>query len=396
MKHTNIALSVAQKQTAAMLIATTLMWAIGAPLLMVSRADAAQLGSISDTLSTSAKGVVANHTIKFTTPSTGAMTAGQTIFLNFRAGVASTTFDVPLGLTYADLDVSVNAVDQTLAASQSGATWGVNVDDAADTITLTVGSGGVPTTTPVVIKIGTNAAGGVHQIVNPNPSTAAGVGTSYPIIITTPSNAGTTRVAIIDQVTMTASVDTTLTFTIQGVASSTTINGVSTFASSTATSMAFGTLSPNVPKVLGQKLTVTTNAANGFGVTVVQDQNMLSASGADIDLFVNGDATTTPIAWQAPSANITNENTWGHYGITSDDATLSTGDPFGATSSLAYFSGHFASSTPLEVFYHNGPAYGSVAGKSTADIAVKIEISDLQEAANDYSNTLTYVCTPIF
>jgi hypothetical protein len=55
-----------------------------------------------------------------------------------------------------------------------------------------------------------------------------------------------------------------------------------------------------------------------------------------------------------------------------------------------------ASTTPVEVFRHDGPTDGSVAGEGTAQVIYKQEISALQEAANDYTATLTYVATPVF
>ena len=129
----------------------------------------------------------------------------------------------------------------------------------------------------------------------------------------------------------------------------------------------------------------------GVRFTIEQDGNLLSASGADIDLFVEGDATSTPLAWQAPVPNVGDENTWGHYGVTSQDDVLSTGDPFGA----ALFAGNFDAGSPLEIFYHDGPVSGT-GTTGEAYVAIEIEINNLQEAANDYHNQLTYVCTAVF
>lgn len=391
MKNTIFALNTVHKQVAAMLVATILMWAIGAPLWMVSRANAAQLLFVSDLLSDSDKGVVSNHTLQFTVSATGSLSAGQTMIIDL-----DDSFGTPATLNYEDFDLLINDVQQTLAAAASGATWGVSVNDATDTFTITSGTGTLTGNDEVEIRIGTHATNGVagtRQITNPSPATAGGIGTSYLVTIGgSMSDSGVTRIVIIDDITMTASVDTILTFNIYGVASSTVINDAqATYASSTATSMAFGTLSPGVPKTLGQRLTVNTNALNGFSVTIEQDGNLLSASGADIDLFVEGDATSTPLAWQSPVPNVANENTWGHYGITSQDYVLSTGDPFGT----ALFAGNFDAGSPLEIFYHDGPVSGTGTTGETY-VAIAIEINNLQEAANDYRNQLTYVCTAVF
>jgi hypothetical protein len=136
-------------------------------------------------------------------------------------------------------------------------------------------------------------------------------------------------------------------------------------------------------------LNVVTNAAFGYSVTVVEDQNLTSSTGADIDVFKDG-ASSTPTAWTSPTNTLGNENTYGHLGVTSDDSVLSGGDEFGTQ----LFSGEFGS--PRQVMYHNAPADGVTAGVGSTTVAYKVEIGSLQEAGADYTNTLTYVATPIF
>ena len=65
------------------------------------------------------------------------------------------------------------------------------------------------------------------------------------------------------------------------------LNGdaVTTSAGATATELPFGTLASGTPVVLGQALTVSTNAKNGFSVTVEADQPLQSSTGGDIDYF---------------------------------------------------------------------------------------------------------------
>ena len=140
---------------------------------------------------------------------------------------------------------------------------------------------------------------------------------------------------------------------------------------------------------MGQNLAVTTNARNGFVVTVEQDQNLLSSTGADIDGFIDGAYTNTPAAWVAPTNNISNENTWGHWGLTSEDSNLNS-DEFGSALFVA------ASSTPRQVFSHTGPSDGTTADIGTTDVGYAIQITPLQEAGDDYSTVLTYIATPTF
>jgi hypothetical protein len=226
-----------------------------------------------------------------------------------------------------------------------------------------------------------------NRIVNP------GTENSYQISIsTTAGDSGNLRVAILDDVVVTASVDTSLTFTVSGVDAEQTINGDgTTAATSTATTMPFGTLASGTAKILAQDLALSTNAPNGFSVTIQQDQNIQSGSGADIDLFRDGFASLTPAAWAGPGATLDIENSYGHYGVTSEDDSLTFGDEFG----IALYSGAFGT-TAREIFYHTGPADGVTTNIGATRVGIKIEIGDLQEAATDYTNSLTYVATPIF
>ncbi len=202
---------------------------------------------------------------------------------------------------------------------------------------------------------------------------------------------GTAMVAIIDDVVVTATVDATLTFDIDGLATSTSINGVETTASSTYDTLAFGVLDVTSSSTMGQGLQVTTNAAYGYTVTVEQDQNLTANNGADIDSFIDGDAaSTTAQSWQSPAGTLGDESTYGHFGVTSDDADLSGGDDYGSSLYRGFYG-----TDPLEVMYHDGPADGLTANIGSTTVAYTIEIAALQEAG-DYTNTLTYICTPTY
>lgn len=201
----------------------------------------------------------------------------------------------------------------------------------------------------------------------------------------------TFRIAIVNHVDVSASVEASLTFTVLGVATSSDINGVVTTGSSTQNSLAFGVLAPGAVKTLAQQLNVTTNATYGYTVTVAQNHNLVSSGGADIDSFVDGiGATTTAVSWVAPAGTLGQENTYGHLGFTSTDGSLSNGDAYGA----ALFKG-FKNSNPVEVLYHNGPSDGATEGVGSTSIAYSIEIGPLQESG-DYSSQLNYVCTPTY
>jgi len=378
MTRTSHSFSILQA-TAAILAFAIILWTLGVPSLRF--AEAANVISFSDTLSDSAPSVVSNHTIEFVTP-TG-IVGGETISIVFPTGFTGIG-----ALDFNDLDLAVNGTDEDLAGTAATTDWGVNA--SGNIIDIESGTDTIGAGATVTIEIGTNALAGAtgdSQITNPATST------SYQIdLLVGADDTGSTRVAIVDAVTVTASVDALFTFTVGAVASGTAVTGSDTTSVlPTATTIPFGQLEALTAKSAAQTLEVSTNAANGFVVTVQADQQLLSANGADIDGFANGNYTSTPGAWSSPTGLPTDEDTFGHWGLSSTDATMDGSDPYsGGTSFVS------ASTTPVEVFRHDGPADGSTAGQGTAEVIYKVEISALQEAATDYTATLTYVATPVF
>ena len=356
------------------------LWSTGLPALLL-QAEAASITNASDTLSNSAPSLTSNHTIAFTTLN------GMTIGQNFTVTFAS-QFDTS-AVTVGDIDLSVAAADQTIATGTPGAgQWGV-VGAGSDTITFTTPTDtGVASSSAIVVKIGSNAVGGTIRIVNPSATT------SYAIDIAgTMQDSGQMRVAIVDQVTVSASVDTSLTFSVTGVNPLQSVNGspTTTIATSTPTTLPFGTLPVGTSRVLAHDLAVATNASQGYTVTVQQTGDLQSTTGATIDGFIDGADTATPTAWQGPATLIANPDTYGHWGITSSDqASTSRAVEF---SNDTWVSG---STTPIAVMGHDGPADGVEAGSGAARVGYQVQISALQEAGDDYTTTLRYVATPTF
>jgi hypothetical protein len=348
-------------------------------LYNITTAHAASLTSISDVLTDSGPSVVSNHTITFTIPAGSAgVIAGGTINVTFPAGFA-------LGsVAFGDIDFKINGAQQTLAGTAAGATWGAT--KSGQVVTLTSGTGTVTAGQTVTIIIGTNATQGgtgTNQITNPTNG-------SYELFITAgASDTGRTRVAIVNHVTVSAIVDTTFTFTITGNATNTAMFTATTTGSTTATLINFGHLVANVPKILAQHLAVVTNARSGYNVTMKTSQQLTSSNGADIDSFSNNTDVSTPTAWSSPTNSIGNENTWGHWGWQTNDITL-------AGTAFANNQYEAASTTPRSVMYATTSADGTTQNIGKADVGYKIQITPLQEAADDYSAVLTYVATPVF
>jgi hypothetical protein len=376
-------------------------WIVILSLLLLSfpvmpGGQAASLTAVKDTISDSDLGVDANHEIKFTV--TGAIPEDGQIKITFDA--AAQNFDLT-GVLYTDIDLFINSVERTLgdgAAAQTDTVDGVTIDTTNDYILFDLATStayAIPANATGTVEIGTNAAGGTNQI--NNPSTAG----SYKVLVETKDAADAlidsadAMVAIIDDVVVTATVSATLTFTVSGTATSTSVNGTVTNASTTATTIPFGTLTVDTTSTAAQDLTVATNASDGFTVTIFQDQNLTNAAGDDIDCFDDGVCVdyTSATAWSAPAGTLDQEDTYGHFGITSEDNTLGTNcasDYYGT----ALWAG-LTGTTQAEVMCHTGPADGTTANVGATRVGFQVEISALQEAG-DYTNTLTYITTPTY
>jgi hypothetical protein len=380
---------IAQRVVATLVACAVVLMSIG----FYHNAQAANLHHVSDVLSDSDGAVSANHTITFTSP-TG-VPNGQSIIIDFSDG----PFVNPgSAVDFTDVDVATTS-DYTIAANCAGSERISAVFSAGPILTLTfcAGDGGfIPANGTTTIQIGTNATFGTTgnaQLTNP----AAGV--SYEIVVTAgTADTGRTRVAIVDDVLVSAIVNTTFDFTVSGLATSTeTWAGLATTTgSTTATTIPFGELVAGVAETLGQGLNVQTNARNGFAVTVHTDGNFRSANGAVIDNFDQGsDVAQTNVVWNSPVPNVNDETSWGHWGVNSNDADLNSLGGF-YSSEFAYNEYIAASTTPRTVYHHDGPADNTTQNIGNIELSYRVEITALQEAADDYQTVLTYVATPIF
>ncbi len=370
--------------TAIVLSISILAWATGLPGLLL-RADAAQLTSVSDTLSTSKPGVAANHTIRFGTP-TGILDDGSTIEIVIPNGFSMAFIDED------DVDVADDGVDLTTASSCGTAEAAISTSSQRIIIELCNGGGGaIDALSVVTVEVGLNATAsgsGAHQITN---HATAG---DYPITIEgTMDDDGFARILIAESVLITGAVDTFFDFQISGVNAGESVNAdpVQTVGTTTATSVPFGIVLPSSEYVLAQDLSVTTNSQSGFAVTVYADGDLQSTTGATIDSFSDGTDVATPLVWDGPSGLSGQTDTYGHWGITSEDFTLSDDDSFGN----ALYAGNFIN-TPREVMFATSSADGTTEHIGATRVGYKLEISSMQEAATDYTTRLIYIATPVF
>ncbi|HTY39546.1 MAG TPA: hypothetical protein VMC43_00415 [Candidatus Paceibacterota bacterium] len=336
---------------------------------------AGSLLNASDLIDNGSPGVVTTHTITYTSETSTA--SGESIRI---------TFD-----PQTDLFGNVGSVvmgDITFTGASLVASCGVGPGEVQLTTSTAPGDNSVIFT----VCAGQTVASGTKTIVIANRLSNPTTTGSYVVRIAgTQPDSQDVRVAIIPPVVVSAGVDSSLTFTVNGVSSSVTINGVTTTYDSTPTSLPFGSLTIGVPTTLGQALSVVTNAAHGFSVTVHEDQDLSNGAGADINLFPDGLAYATPTDWASPSSTFGVDTTYGHFGVTSDDSDLGGGEYISAK-----FAGHFQPTSTQTVFSHNGPADGITQDKGAVKVAYRVEIGPLQEGGALYSNDLFYVATPVF
>ena len=344
------------------------------------------LRNVSDTLSDSDLGVVANHTIKYT--SSNAVAASETIRIIFDA--SGDAFGGFGDIVISDITFTGATLVSSCTASANEVTFSAtSTVSGHEGITFTVCSGDTVVSGAKTIQVSNN------RITNPNSES------SFEIVIRSGSDdsndeIGKTRVAIINDITMTASVGSTLTFTIIGVASGqSAANGESgnTDIATTATSIPWGSLTSGAAKVARQDLTVATNATNGFIVTLNFDQALTSAAGDTIDFFKDGSTQASSTAWASPADTTGSVNTYGHMGFTSEDSDIGSNRTASEDFGIALYAGD-ATSTHV-VFDHTGSADGTTADKGATRIGFKIESASRQEGGV-YSAQLTYVVTPTF
>ncbi len=363
--------SAAKRVIATLLAIAVTMWAFG----LGSIAEAANLTEASDLLSDSSPLADSNHTVTFRLATN--LADAETVIVDF---VTANGFDFT-GITTGDFAITAGT-----------ATFSESVSTTTDTITFTKTGGAAVANDLVTVTID-----GTNKINNPDPADG---NESYEIDISAGTDTGHTRVVILDTVLVTAQVLTTFDFTVTGLASGVAVNGTTTNITTSSTSIPFGVLTAYVPKTGAQDLQVQTNAANGFAVTVEADGALRSSTGADIDGFVDNSYTAVPTAWESPLTGLTilDENTWGHWGVTTEDNDTGISGDDGLFPGDEMLANEFigVTTTPRVIYAHDGPADNTTPDVGSTTIAYQVEISPLQEAGDDYQTTLTYIATPTF
>lgn len=335
--------------------------------LSVMTVSAAMLNSLSDTMSSVKINNLSNHNFSFVTP-TG-VAASETIVLTF-PGV----FEIPAGLTFADIDINDNGPyigSTTLAASPSGATWGV-ARTSSTTLTITNGDTPVIAGHSIYIRIGTNAISqsvGTFQITNDSSAGNKSIGITGSF-----GDTGTTTVQLLsdDNVLVNAIVPQSFTFSIS-------TNSIS-FGNLSAVGAKYASSTDGAGDILdtvAHTLTISSNSASGYTITL-RGQTLTSQQNP---------GNTITEAGSAPVASAPGSEQFGIYSTVSGGIGGTIATPYATVSSYGFES----TATSSSIF-----ASGAVSSGSTIySLHYLANISSLTEAGN-YSANLVYVGTANF
>lgn len=176
---------------------------------------------------------------------------------------------------------------------------------------------------------------------------------------------------------------TTLTFTIDGLAISTVTEGITTDVSTTPTGIPFGTLSFDTETEAAQRLTVDTNATEGYQIFIFERQGFLHSAYSAVEIDAVTGTNASPTGWSTGCVSSAS----GCYGYHAGDDSLDSGSTrFAANNTYAQFS----TTTAEEIAFNSGP----VTSEAT-DIVFKTKITNQQEAG-DYSSSVVYIVVPTF
>jgi hypothetical protein len=183
--------------------------------------------------------------------------------------------------------------------------------------------------------------------------------------------------------TLSLSVGSTLTFSVNGVGLSQSCGGSTTTHATTSTTIPFGTVSSGSNAVACQDLTASINSGNGF--TVYARYTGQPSNGTHPISDLTPGVNSSPSAFSGSGTEA--------YGYTTDDQTLSTCG--GSCSANRFYNGTTfkwaaMSTSNEEIAYETAGV-----ANQTYRIGHQVGISNTTPAGT-YSTTVIYTCTPIY
>ncbi len=265
-------------------------------------------------------------------------------------------------------------------------------------------SGTLPASTAKTFTIGDST----KKLINPAPASGHTQGTAdrYSPIIEIRNNSAslvdsvTVKVALIESVFISATVDASLSFSIAAQEASEAHCGQTTDVATQIYSVPFGTLASATFYDAAQTLTLSTNADSGYAVTVQEDDQMSKDGGTteipDTGCDDNTGTHTVKANWVTATATDSAAYGLGYSlaNVSGSDAAFTYNDwqtflaKQIACTSAAGTCG--TQDTAQTIMSNAGPV-----AASQIDVCYRINVSGTQESGY-YYNTVTYIATPIF
>ncbi|MFZ2253486.1 MAG: hypothetical protein WAW13_04975 [Minisyncoccia bacterium] len=172
-----------------------------------------------------------------------------------------------------------------------------------------------------------------------------------------------------------------LVFGMAGVASSTTLEGVTTDINTTPTLIPFGHVPIGTFVEGAYRLTVNSNGTEGYQIFMMMTSDLLSSLGSYIKPITSTNAA--PASW-ATGCDVNAASCFGYH--TGDDTLQSGSTRFSAIDTYA----HMSTTTLEEVSFNSLPV-----ANETTDIVFRLLVRQMQDAGQ-YESRMMYVSIPVF
>lgn len=171
-----------------------------------------------------------------------------------------------------------------------------------------------------------------------------------------------------------------LVFSVSGVDAGTITEGITTDATTTPTNISFGSVPLDTEHEVAQRITIDTNATEGYQVLMYARSKLLNSYGTAIEPVVT--SNSSPGGWNTTACQPAAIGCFGYH--SGDDALAGGSVRFSADDSYAALA-----TTTEEVLFSSVPTV------DVHDIIYKLQVSESQPAG-DYETDLVYIAIPSF
>lgn len=170
-----------------------------------------------------------------------------------------------------------------------------------------------------------------------------------------------------------------LVFSVAGLPAATTTAGVTTDYATTPSAIGFNSLPFDSSREAAQRISVTTNATEGYKLYMYAGSQLLNSYGDSIPAITATNAV--PAGWATACSGAAT----GCFGYHTTDATLDNGSArFSPIDSYAALE-----TTPQEIMYSSIPII------DVHDVIYRVQVSE-QQTAGDYETDIVYIAVPTF